>query len=148
MISIEPIAENNPAPAFAIYKQAMRESTEAARGEPWTEDREYHQFCNQWQIETSHWIMHNQQRVGFLDLRTENNRLFIYNIAIHPNHQKKGIGSKVLNQLKQQAQQQNLKLELGVPKVNTRARTLYERHGFRAVGQKKHHVQMRWMESK
>lgn len=142
---IKPITDNNPKIAFAIYGKAMRDAIEAVRGELYDEDREYKQFCEQWQAETSYWILHNHKRVGFLDLRPKSQSLYIHNLAIHPTYQNQGIGSHLISQLKQMAKDQKATLTLSVFKTNQLAQNFYKRHGFCTTHQTKHHLHQEWI---
>jgi ribosomal protein S18 acetylase RimI-like enzyme len=64
-------------------------------------------------------------------------------IYLHPDHQGRGIGSCLIRELLAKAQHAAKPVSLSVLKVNTRARRLYERLGFRKAGESETHYVMR-----
>ncbi|WP_282167450.1 GNAT family N-acetyltransferase [Shewanella japonica] len=62
-----------------------------------------------------------------------NSQWYIYQVQIHPSYQGLGIGSKLIAELCQQAQKDNLSVGLSVLKSNP-AKNLYDRLGFTVTG--------------
>ena len=62
----------------------------------------------------------------------------ITNIAVRKNSRKKGIGSKILEEIINWSKEHNIKvIELEVREGNFSALGLYEKYGFKAVGKRK-----------
>jgi ribosomal protein S18 acetylase RimI-like enzyme len=56
-------------------------------------------------------------------------------IIVHPHHQQKGIGTKLLASVIASASKQSKRVELEVFKINELAKAFYERHGFNVEGE-------------
>jgi len=80
--------------------------------------------------------------IGLLSTSEDDTTLHINNILLRNTAQGNGIGTAVLSDLIEQAKSGNKRIELQVFKVNERAKKLYERLGFRVVGQTELHYQM------
>jgi ribosomal protein S18 acetylase RimI-like enzyme len=76
----------------------------------------------------------NGQSVGLLKVLEESESLRIVQLQILPTHQGLGIGTSLVRALLEQAHAQGTKVTLSVLRVN-HARRLYERLGFRVVGE-------------
>ena len=81
---------------------------------------------------------------GYIQLRESESEIYVQNIAISPAFQGKGIGSQLLGNLQSKAQARMVPVCLGVFQTNRLAQNLYERLGFRVVGETRTHVEMRW----
>jgi ribosomal protein S18 acetylase RimI-like enzyme len=69
--------------------------------------------------------------IGSVDVKEAKTNIFISGLCLLPDYQSKGIGSKIIKDLIMAAEEKKKRLELEVLKVNSRARSLYERLGFR-----------------
>ena len=56
-------------------------------------------------------------------------------IVVHPHHQRKGVGSKLLESVITEGKGQSRVISLEVFKINDEARQFYERYGFNIVGE-------------
>jgi len=56
--------------------------------------------------------------------------MFIRMIVVHPHHQRKGIGSKLLESVIASSKEQFKSIGLGVFKINENAQKFYEKYGF------------------
>ncbi len=74
------------------------------------------------------------QSVGVLKVSAEPESLRIVQLQLLPQHQGMGIGTSLVQAVLKQAQAQGKKVTLSVLRVNP-ARRLYERLGFRVVGE-------------
>ncbi len=95
----------------------------------------------------SHIILRDRKPIGLLKMGViavngPTKSLHIRQIQILPEHQREGIGSKVLNVVKKRALQLQLPITLNVLLRNP-ARGLYLRHGFQIEGKNKLEFQMR-----
>lgn len=80
----------------------------------------------------------NNKLVGFGGIRIECDDAHITNIAVIKEYQEQGIGTQILNQLKEEAQKSEcLTMSLEVRASNHRAISVYESFGFQQIGVKK-----------
>lgn len=77
-------------------------------------------------------IQGNGLDIGMLQVEERPDELFWVNLLIHPEHQSKGLGSQIINDLVSKAKIKRLALRLTVLKPNP-ARKLYERLGFKVI---------------
>ncbi len=85
----------------------------------------------------------NNRRVGFYQLSIFENKMYVNEIQISPKYQGKGIGSKILNNIENEAKKIKLNsLELQVFKEN-KAKNLYEKFGFKTTEDKNISIIMR-----
>ncbi|OUJ18153.1 Acetyltransferase GNAT family [Methanonatronarchaeum thermophilum] len=79
------------------------------------------------------------QVVGYVIITTRfPKKAKIISIAIHPNHQSKGIGSKLIKKAINQTKKQGTKkITLEVKKTNNKAIKFYKKHGFQKTKTKK-----------
>ena len=82
------------------------------------------------------------QSVGYLQLNEENGTLFIVNILILPEFQGRKLGSAIIKDLIAKCGAKGVAIKLGVFKVNTRAKCLYESLGFEVDGETETHFLM------
>lgn len=82
------------------------------------------------------------EAIGFLSVAWEPERAYLASIHLKPGWQGKGIGSAIIQNLLDEARKHNLPVELRVLRVNP-ARRLYERLGFRVIGETDTHYEMR-----
>jgi ribosomal protein S18 acetylase RimI-like enzyme len=84
----------------------------------------------------------DQNAVGLLNVTEDGTVLTIKSILICEKAQGGGIGTEVISRLIEQARSTNKRLELQVLKVNGRAKKLYERLGFKTMGETEFHYKM------
>lgn len=95
----------------------------------WEEEFQQARFARifdpaRWQI-----IIYDGVEVGGLELEQRPEDLFLANLLLFPEHQRKGIGTAVIQRLLREAHAEGRPVRLRVLKVNP-ARGLYERLGF------------------
>lgn len=78
---------------------------------------------------------HEDQLAGYSHVENRDTQLFIRMVVVHPHHQRKGIGEKLLESVIASAGEQSKNIGLEVFKINDVARAFYERHGFNMVGE-------------
>jgi len=84
-------------------------------------------------------VMREDARVvGYLCLWEIGDELHITNVAVHPEHRRRGVGRALVSGVLDDARTRKLKLVvLEVRPSNHEARTLYESFGFRVVGRRR-----------
>jgi ribosomal protein S18 acetylase RimI-like enzyme len=87
-------------------------------------------------------LMRDGQIIGFMHVVESPDQIMLSLIEIDPKYQGRGIATAVINDLVVTARQTHRSVRLQVLKVNRRARDLYLRLGFTAVGETETHVKM------
>lgn len=73
--------------------------------------------------------MANGTDIGMLDVERRPDEIYLSRIEIHPDHQGRGYGTRVIRALIDEARQRDQDLVLDVLAVNHRAQALYRRLG-------------------
>jgi ribosomal protein S18 acetylase RimI-like enzyme len=126
-----------------IFLRAGREMITAARGH-WDEERERLQFREQLDLDSTWIVRHGDVDVGFMMVVVQPDLTELHTLCILPEWQEQGLGSKFVRDLVTEASARGQKIELQVLKTNTRARSFYERLGFRVIAELPHHHRMRF----
>ena len=127
-----------------LFTQSMQETITATRGS-WDVVREDAQFRAQLQIADTRVIRVEGDDVGFLTVRTLDDRLLeVHTLCIQSDRQGAGIGARVMQEIMTAARTAGLAVELSVLRSNTRAEHFYARLGFAKIGASTHHIRMRW----
>jgi GNAT superfamily N-acetyltransferase len=82
--------------------------------------------------------------VGWSEVREAGGALLPAQLYVEPAFQGRGIGTAVVSDLLARAGAAGMPVDLSVPSNNGRARALYGRLGFRAVGEDGLKIHMRW----
>ena len=85
-------------------------------------------------------VVSEGQEIGYLRSGEENGAIFIVQMLIAPGYQGRGIGTALI----QDVLSHRRPVELGIFKINVRARQLYECLGFTVVGETETHHRMRF----
>ncbi len=81
-------------------------------------------------------LVHKEHElVGYSHVENRGSQLFIRMIVVHPHHQRKGIGSKLLESVLASGNEQTKGIGLEVFKINDEAKQFYERYGFNIEGE-------------
>ena len=76
--------------------------------------------------------------VGYLDFWKAGPEIHLINIAVHPDHRRKGVGGRLVDFLLQFARRHRMReIYLDVRTSNQSAIALYERHGFKKIDLRK-----------
>ncbi|HXB11724.1 MAG TPA: GNAT family N-acetyltransferase [Bacteroidia bacterium] len=118
---------------FRIKSNSLRPYVEEVWG--WDENvqRQYHK--KNFKPDNIKLLLLNNCEIGYLEAEYTEKGIYIANLLVEHNFQGIGLGTKVLNSLIYEANSKNKTLHLEVLKVNTRAKNLYERLGFKLTGE-------------
>ncbi|WP_443334814.1 GNAT family N-acetyltransferase [Streptomyces sp. CCNWLW230] len=116
---------------FQLHKAAMGAYIAQIWG--WDEDvqRGFHTRAfspGRWQI-----ITVDSADAGMLHVERRHTEIYLARIELHPDYQGRGIGSRLIHSLLQQARRRGQDLTLDVLAVNQRAHALYRRMGLHEV---------------
>ena len=129
---------------YDMFRGAMEGHVNASRREAWNDARERKQFYEQLSVSTIRVVRVDSAIAGFLDFRSDADACRLHTMVIVPQWQSKGVGAIVLERLRAEAQALNRPLTLSVLKANPRARSFYEREGFRVTASTETHDTMVW----
>jgi len=127
---------------FGLNEVTMREHIERVWG--WNGAEQTAFFERRFQPERWQIIQADGEDIGVLVVEEEGNEIYLAEIQILPEWQGRGIGSSVVRSLMKSAAASGKALTLRVLHVNRRARSLYERLGFRAFKEIETHAYLRW----
>ena len=119
---------------YRLHKAAMGEYITATWG--WDEQvqRAFHERAfnpRRWQIVTA-----GRADIGMLDVEYRHGEIYLSRIEIHPGHQGRGIGTRIVGALLEEAECTGQDLVLDVLTVNRRAQALYRRLGLTEVARR------------
>jgi ribosomal protein S18 acetylase RimI-like enzyme len=83
------------------------------------------------------------ERVGMIQILDQAGSVEIGELQIQPSHQNRGIGSRILSDVVNQAHKRGKSVTLSVALKNERAYEFYRRCGFQDVAQTETHTQLR-----
>ncbi len=116
---------------FGVHVASLRESVEATWG--WDEALQRRIFTERFDPATSQVIDIDGFVAGHLVVETLEDEVFLARIALLPDWQGRGIGSRIVRDVVRCARERDLPTVLNVLRENPRALALYERLGFRVV---------------
>ena len=125
---------------FSLRRQTMKFYVEQTWG-LWDDDEQLERFRGEFAPSKGQIILFSGHEIGCLTVEDHGDFLFIDFIAVLPEYQRMGIGTKLITGILAQADEKRIPVCLNCLKVNP-ARSLYERLGFRTVGETKAHYQM------
>jgi GNAT superfamily N-acetyltransferase len=131
VIALRPATAADSEFCFKLHKAAMGGYITAIWG--WNEkvQRGFHARSfnpRRWKIITA-----NGTDIGMIDVERRPGEICLSRIEIHPDHQGRGIGSRIIKALLDEAGQRDQDLVLDVLAVNERAQALYRRLGLAEV---------------
>ena len=139
MYSLRPATAHDFELLHALRAACYRSYVEQLYGE-WNDQWQRDRLRKKYPYERFDIIVVDERDVGYVEV-VWSELLHINNIVIQPDRQGRGLGSQVLQDLLQQADDRHTKSELRVLKSNP-ARRLYERLGFRVCGETEQHHYM------
>jgi ribosomal protein S18 acetylase RimI-like enzyme len=126
---------------YEIHRAAMFPYVSATWG--WDEEDQRRRFRAYFAVEPLQAIVVGEEIVGILHLKRTPETIEVVNIELHPEHQGKGIGARILSAILAEGAASDRAVELQVLKVNDGAHRLYQRMGFRDTGETSTHILMR-----
>jgi ribosomal protein S18 acetylase RimI-like enzyme len=118
--------------ALELYLSTMRPYTEELM--VWDELRQRDSFAAQWKPDEVQIVAVDGKDIGWLQVSETPTEMRLQQFFISPDHQRRGIGTEVLNSLVAIWKATGKPVVLTVLKNNP-ARRLYERFGFSVVGE-------------
>jgi ribosomal protein S18 acetylase RimI-like enzyme len=125
---------------YEVKKQAYHHYVENIWG--WDEAWQRNNFESEYDRRVNFVVMLDDQLVGWLQLEYPPYQVYLGNIAILDHYQGRGIGTAVLTRIIGEASASSRSVALQVFKTNPRATALYERLGFRRVGETATHFRL------
>jgi ribosomal protein S18 acetylase RimI-like enzyme len=127
--------------AFAALRASMRAYVAAAYG-AWDDGHQRALFAPSFDLRTHRVLRAEGRDVGILAVEPHVDRIHLARIFLLPGAQGRGLGGRVLGVLLDASHARGLPVALTVLHANPRARSFYERLGFRAVGETPTHVHL------
>lgn len=113
---------------FKLYCLVMRGYLSEIWG--WDERWQENDFSTHFDPKGITLVHKEHELVGYSHVENRGDQLFIRMIVVHPHHQRKGIGSKLLESAIASGKEQSKSIGLEVFKINGEAKKFYERYGF------------------
>ena len=88
-------------------------------------------------------IAKDELNIGWVQVVESLETIYLGQLYVTPSSQNRGVGTAILHELTDKARREGKTLTLDVMK-NNRSRELYERLGFRVIGQSQHKLKMQW----
>jgi ribosomal protein S18 acetylase RimI-like enzyme len=140
-LSLQPASQSDHEFLYRLHCATMRDYVDRTWG--WDDDAQRIAFDIRLSTNPHQVILFDGDPVGMLEIEHHPTELVIANIQVLPEYQGRGIGSAVIREVIDLAQQCSVVATLQVLEVNVRARRLYERLGFRAIADAPPHIRMR-----
>ncbi|MBO0764047.1 MAG: GNAT family N-acetyltransferase [Hyphomicrobiaceae bacterium] len=139
-LSLRPATGDDVPFARALYLDNMREVSQRA-GFVWDEARQSADFDARFLASEVNMIVLDGTDIGWMQIAEREAELFLKQFFVHPTHQRRGIGTRLLRELIERARRSQKVVTLGVVKGNP-ARSLYARQGFHVTGEDAYKVYM------
>lgn len=114
---------------FELYCLVMRSYISEIWG--WNDQWQENDFSSHFDPKGITLVYKEQELAGYSHVENRDGQLFIRIIVVHPLHQRKGIGSKLLESVIASGKEQSKSIGLEVFKINDEAKKFYERYGFK-----------------
>ncbi len=144
-ITLRPATTADGEWCYLLHRAAMRASVEAVWG--WDEDTQRAFHDRGFDPARTRIVVVDGRDAGVLVVAHQPTEVHLERIEIHPDHQGKGVGGRLIGGLLHEAAGRGLPVTLDVLAVNERAHALYRRLGFHDAG--RHgagdiKIRMRW----
>lgn len=125
---------------WRLYAELFRPIVEKQWG--WVEDVQQHNFRTYLPANLFRIVSYQQSDIAAYAIEEHSDKLYLHMLLVTKEVQLNGIGSGIINQLKQQAQRKQLPIELSVIAANP-ASAFYEKNGFTLVEQTQDNLRYR-----
>jgi GNAT superfamily N-acetyltransferase len=98
-------------------------------------------FAKSWKPGIDEILMSEDSEAGYCSIERSENAIIFHELVLLPEYQGKGIGSKVLQEVMEEAKTKNIPIKLEVLKEN-QAQHLYRKLGFKDTGSTDTHIEM------
>ena len=126
---------------YPIYRACYEDYVRQTWG-AWDETQQRTGYFEGFPLDRARVITVGRQIIGAIDVERRDESWWLNNIEIAPEWQNRGIGTALVREVLEHARLEGVPAELGCMKVNP-ARRLYERLGFRVIGETETHYLMR-----
>ncbi len=152
VIALRPVLAGDEELLFGIYAGTREAERDAAA---WT-DGEWEEFVRmQFEAQRRHYsthfpsaehsiVLHRGEPVGRIWVHRAVDEIRLLDIAVLPEHRRRGIGTRLIRNLQEEARAAAVPLRHSVELGNPGARRLYERLGFTEVETRGLHTLMEW----
>jgi len=144
--SFQQATKHDEAVIFDVYCRVMKEYIAEIWG--WDQEWQEQDFIKHFSPENITVVRKDNKAIGYSQIEDHGHRLYIRMLLLLPQHQHKGIGSRLLNAVIEKAKVQSKSLALQVFKINAQAKRFYERHGFQVQGETPSSLTMVFMPNK
>ena len=127
---------------FELHRTVFRSHIEVIWG--WDEKWQRSQFRKEFESSVTYLIQVAGRTVGYFQTVANADLLYLQSIALHPDVQGQGIGTRLVRRLQREAVDRDVAVSLSIFRTNPRAMTFYEELGFRQTGETDTHVTMSW----
>jgi ribosomal protein S18 acetylase RimI-like enzyme len=135
-----PATEWDLADLFELHRLVFRAHIDELWG--WDEAWQRQRFREEFAESETTVVRAVERTVGYVQVVAEADRLFLRNIALHPDVQGQGLGARLVEEFIVRAESRDLPIVMGVFRTNPRAVAFYERLGFVRTGKTETHVRM------
>ncbi len=118
---------------YQLYCSVMRGFISEIWG--WDERWQENDFSAHFDTQGIRLALQERELVGYSHVENRGSQLFVRMIVVHPHHQRKGIGRKLLESVIASSNEQSKGIGLEVFKINNEAKKFYERFGFIVEGE-------------
>ena len=142
-ITFRRATEADNAFVYGLKRLTIGPYVEATWG--WDEDTQRKLHADRFVPDGMDLLLVDQEPIGLWRVRYLKDEMVLVSVYLLPAWQSKGIGSSLLTGLVDESTSRQLPIRLQVLRVNTRAKTFYERFGFDVVDATETHFIMRRM---
>lgn len=128
-ITLRPAQSADFAFAFDLYVETIKPLVIAWMD--WVDEEQEAQFASLWRPSDTRIITLDGREIGWVEFRRTGDEIFLKQLYISPDHQRQGIGSRIMRLLNEHGSPAN-SMALFVLKNNPAFR-FYRRHGFEVI---------------
>jgi GNAT superfamily N-acetyltransferase len=132
--SLRPANSGDLELTYEITRDAMREYVIQTWG-AWNEDEQREKHLQNYTPSTYRIVLRDGEGIGLVAVEDETDHLWLVKIYLLKSRRRFGIGTSLLQQVINEAEQLHKPVRLRVLRVNQDAQRLYLRHGFAVVGE-------------